>query len=141
VTRLLKAANVSRSLLQVFPERALLTLDNYGKLAGIEKQLAKQNKSVADFLNESQGQINQIIEQPIVGAEKTKLLVETLNNQAFAKEDNKKTPVDEFPLAHFSDKNKYAKMLSQGDKVQFVFKGLNASTTKEIQDFIKSKLQ
>ncbi|MDG1751925.1 MAG: ParB/RepB/Spo0J family partition protein [Thalassotalea sp.] len=141
ISRLLKAASISKELLAIFPDRDLISLDNFGKLASVEKELSKQQLPVPVFLDDNQGVIEQAISQELPGTEKAKHIVDVLVAEAFNKPVVKKEPVEEFPLAHYTDKNKYAKILSQGDKVQFVFKGIKPSLTKEIENFIKSKIQ
>jgi ParB family transcriptional regulator, chromosome partitioning protein len=140
ITRLLKAASVSKELLSAFPDRDLITLDNYGKLAGMEKALSKDNVPVEIFLDDMAADIDSLVNQDIPSTEKTKGLVDLLLKEAFDKPDKGTTPAEEFPLAHYTDKNKYAKVLTQGDKVQFVFKGVKPNVTKEIEEFIKKKL-
>jgi ParB family chromosome partitioning protein len=141
ISRLLKAASISKELLRIFPDRDLITLDGYGKLAKAEKELAKQEISVPVFLDEHQIDIDEALALELPLTEKTKTLIDVIADALFKKKTVKKEIAKEIPLAHYNDKNKYAKVISQGDKVQFMFKGLKPDITKQIEEFIVSKVQ
>jgi ParB family chromosome partitioning protein len=141
ISRLLKAASISKELLRIFPDRDLITLDGYGKLAKVEKELAKQEIPVPVFLDEHQINIDEALALEFPLTEKTKTLIDVIVDALFKKETVEKEVAKEFTLANYDDKNKYAKAISQGDKIQFMFKGLKPDITKQIEDFIRSKIQ
>ncbi len=139
-SRLLKAASVSIDLLNVFPDRNSLTLEYYNKLAKVEGFFASQKLDVAHYLSTLCKDIESIHSHALPLKETTELLVNLIVTSIIETPKTKVKPVIK-KLVNFSDKNKYAKCITKGDKVSFELKGLPSELIDEVQAFIKNKLQ
>lgn len=141
VSRHIKAAKVTDALLSVFPDRSEISLKAYAVLHKVDEHLAKKDIAQLDYLEDIDEHIQNILSLNSSLEEKTKLLVNTISENLFGVIKPKNSPVEEFPLAVYGDKNKYAKVVTQGEKTRFELKGINNEKLKEIERLIKEVLE
>ena len=132
----LAAANIEQSLIEVFPDCEGIPNGYYAELAKVEKHLVKEGVTASRCIRS----LKISLDAQLSVEEQQKHILSLMEVQL--SKGKEKASWDTQPLAHFDEKNKYAKVSRSSDKrgLKIELSRLPAELYDEIVQFVEKKV-
>lgn len=141
VSKRTQAAHIDHSLIELFPDYEAIPNSYYGKLSKLQKYVERNKFFLEDVVSKVKSALEQTKNLDIDEAQKFVMdnIQSAVDN---LDEDHPKNTWNTYDLVEFENKDKYARISKNksGRKIKFEFNRINSDLMKQIEEFIKSKL-